>query len=410
MTYTAVNAILTERDRDTIARYARAGADVRADARAVRDPQRAAAAARLGRLRSAAKPKVILDDGGTDRGHRRLRAQHRAPHHRRVHAAGERDRGASPRIEQRMPALYRIHEPPDPLKVLAVRRVRDLARLQPRRRRPARSSRCTSRSWWSKIRGTPEERPIALLMLRTMQKARYDPMNVGHFGLAARNLHPLHVADPALSRSRRPSPAARAAAARSVTDERREELRRGAAGDRAPHLGDGAARRRSRARAACSGRRSASWPTRSATNSTATSPASRAFGLFVELIEHFVEGHGPRLDDGGRLLPLQRADAHAVRGEHQEEYRLGDRVARAGRPRRSRAAADRPRPRATCSTAVRDDERRRGPARSQARPRRSSGRRRRSSAARHGRRAAQEAAAGRRARPGRARRDRQSER
>ena len=37
MTYTAVNAILTEKDPATRERYRRAGADVRADGRAVRD-------------------------------------------------------------------------------------------------------------------------------------------------------------------------------------------------------------------------------------------------------------------------------------------------------------------------------------------------------------------------------------
>src|SRR6201982_2851286 len=36
-----------------------------------------------------------------------------------------------------------------------------------------------------KIHGKPEEKPIAMLMLRTMQKARYSPENLGHFGLAA---------------------------------------------------------------------------------------------------------------------------------------------------------------------------------------------------------------------------------
>ena len=35
-----------------------------------------------------------------------------------------------------------------------------------------------------RMHGTPEERPIAALMLRTMQKARYDEANLGHFGLA----------------------------------------------------------------------------------------------------------------------------------------------------------------------------------------------------------------------------------
>jgi ribonuclease R len=42
--------------------------------------------------------------------------------------------------------------------------------------------------------------PIAALMLRTMQKARYDAVSLGHFGLRGRALHPLHVADPPLSR------------------------------------------------------------------------------------------------------------------------------------------------------------------------------------------------------------------
>jgi len=36
-----------------------------------------------------------------------------------------------------------------------------------------------------KIHGKPEEKPIAMLMLRTMQKARYAPENMGHFGLAS---------------------------------------------------------------------------------------------------------------------------------------------------------------------------------------------------------------------------------
>src|SRR2546428_6587217 len=36
-----------------------------------------------------------------------------------------------------------------------------------------------------KIHGKPEAKPIAFLMLRTMQKARYAPENLGHFGLAA---------------------------------------------------------------------------------------------------------------------------------------------------------------------------------------------------------------------------------
>ena len=45
-----------------------------------------------------------------------------------------------------------------------------------------------------KIKGKPEEKPIAMLMLRTMQKARYDPTPVGHFGLAT--AHYAHFTSP----------------------------------------------------------------------------------------------------------------------------------------------------------------------------------------------------------------------
>ena len=61
-------------------------------------------------------------------------------------------------------------------------------------------------------------------------------------------------------------------------------------------------------------------------NSRATSPASRAFGLFIELIEHFVEGlvHVSTMaDDYYRFVE----GAHVLRGENtQKIYRLGDKV------------------------------------------------------------------------------------
>jgi hypothetical protein len=61
-----------------------------------------------------------------------------------------------------------------------------------------------------KIAGKPEEKPIAFLMLRTMQKARYDP-RISGTSASPRQLHALHVAHPALSGSGRPSIAARVA-------------------------------------------------------------------------------------------------------------------------------------------------------------------------------------------------------
>ena len=86
---------------------------------------------------------------------------------------------------ERGPGLYRVHEQPDLLKVAQFEEFiggfgHSLG--APRARSgPGTFSACSRNLRY------PEERPIAFLMLRTMQKARYAPMNLGHFGLAAAN-------------------------------------------------------------------------------------------------------------------------------------------------------------------------------------------------------------------------------
>src|SRR5262249_32111765 len=84
------------------------------------------------------------------------------------------------------PALYRIHEPPDAVKVLKFEEFisgfgyglgASLADMRP----------IHFQKLIERIHGKPEEKPIAFLMLRTMQKARYAPENLGHFGLAAKS-------------------------------------------------------------------------------------------------------------------------------------------------------------------------------------------------------------------------------
>jgi len=83
-----------------------------------------------------------------------------------------------------MPALYRVHETPDPVRVLEfedfVAPLGESLRVAADAVHPRDFQQLVDR-----IHGTPEERPIAVLMLRTMQKARYDAANLGHFGLAA---------------------------------------------------------------------------------------------------------------------------------------------------------------------------------------------------------------------------------
>src|SRR5262245_50397503 len=81
-------------------------------------------------------------------------------------------------------ALYRVHEPPDPLRVEEFEEfISSLGYslgAPSHALEPVHFQRLVER-----MHGKPEEKPIAFLMLRTMQKARYDEANLGHFGLAA---------------------------------------------------------------------------------------------------------------------------------------------------------------------------------------------------------------------------------
>ncbi|HWB82874.1 MAG TPA: VacB/RNase II family 3'-5' exoribonuclease [Bryobacteraceae bacterium] len=110
------------------------------------------------------------------------------------------------------PAIYRIHEKPDPKRVMEfeemaahfghslgvgaipVRRfgMTDRHRDGTKRRRefvmPDSNSPVTSRQYQqlvAKIEGKPEERILSYLMLRSLKQARYSAENVGHFALAA---------------------------------------------------------------------------------------------------------------------------------------------------------------------------------------------------------------------------------
>ena len=82
------------------------------------------------------------------------------------------------------PAIYRVHETPDAAKVEAFSAFvaalgHDLGAAGGAVK-PHHFQRLVDR-----VSGSAVERPVALLMLRTMQQARYDTDNVGHFGLAA---------------------------------------------------------------------------------------------------------------------------------------------------------------------------------------------------------------------------------
>lgn len=86
--------------------------------------------------------------------------------------------------QREVPTLYRIHEPPDPAKLVEFREFvshfgYDL---------PVKEGKITPgalQQFLAQADGKPEERMVNQLLLRCMKQARYAAENVGHFGLAA---------------------------------------------------------------------------------------------------------------------------------------------------------------------------------------------------------------------------------
>jgi ribonuclease R len=365
MTYTAVNAILTDRDPDVMARYERLVPtfEVMRDLFHVLHGRRR----RRGSVDfDLPEAKIVLDEEGLVEN---IIAHERNIAHRLIEEfmllANET---VARHLEtHEMPTLYRIHEPPNPLKVLEFDEF--VTSLGYSLGAPAGGSLKPShfQKLVDRIRGTPEERPIAFLMLRTMQKARYDPMNMGHFGLAAPTYthftspirrYPDLVVHRTLREQRHTN----------VSDERRAEL-----DEELPDVGRHTSNMEVRATEA--ERELVQWKkvrfmadkVGDTFDGYVTGVAS--FGLFIELIEHYVEGlvHVSTMADDYYRYSEQ---THSLLGENTKKvYRLGDKVTvqvvRVDQERRQIDLALE-----EILDAVRQDERRRGPQRSHVRPKR----------------------------------------
>jgi ribonuclease R len=287
-------------------------------------------------------------------------------------------------LEKRaVPALYRIHEEPDPAKVEIFEGF--LSTLgyalagPPDELEPANFQRLVE-----KVRGKPEERPIAFLMLRTMQKARYDATNVGHFGLAADTY--THFTSPIRRYPDLVVHRVLRASRHGASQEDRE-----AWADELPEIARHTSERERRANDA--ERELVQWKkVRFMADKVGDEfdgyvTGVSAFGLYIELIEHFVEGMvhvSTMADDYYRFVER----AHVLRGEKNGRvYRLGDRVTvqviRVDLERRQIDLGL-----AEILDAVRKSERHRGPRTSAARPKKEERRRtpRRQERGRRGRR------------------------
>ena len=321
MTYTAVNGILTDRDPELLQRYAPLVPmfeQMRDLFQILNDARR-----RRGSIDfDLNEAEVIIDEGGMVEA---IIALQRNVAHRLIEEFMllANETVASYLEAQGAPALYRIHEEPDILKVakfedfisgFGYSLAAPVNALRPRH----------FQKLLEKIHGKPEEKPIAFLMLRTMQKARYAPENLGHFGLAASSY--THFTSPI---RRYPDlvvhRALRAARHASLTEEAREEWN-----DELPEIARHTSEMERRADDA--ERELVQWKkvkfmadkVGDEFEGYVTGVAS--FGLFIELVEHFVEGMvhvSTMADDYYRFVE----SAHLLRGENTHKvYRLGDKV------------------------------------------------------------------------------------
>jgi ribonuclease R len=225
--------------------------------------------------------------------------------------------------EHGVPALHRVHEAPDLKKVedfemfistLGYSLAHTGHGIKPKH----------FQKLIDRMKGTPEERPIAALMLRTMQKARYDATSLGHFGLAAEyythftspiRRYPDLVVHRMLRESRQGA----------ISGSRREELEEELP-EVAKHTSEMERRADEAERELLQWKKVRFMADKVGDEFDGYITGVAPFGMFVELIEHYVEGlvHiSSMADDYYRYHEQQ----HVLRGENTKKiYRLGDKV------------------------------------------------------------------------------------
>ena len=378
MTYTEVNAILTEKDAATIHKYEALVPLFEAmhELFGILNRRRH----RRGSVDFDLKePEIVLDDQGMVEA---IVAAERNVAHRIIEEFMllANETVAEYLDEQDAPALYRIHEKPDPLKVEQFEEFISTLGYSLGTAadgvKPKHFQKLVER-----MRGTPEEKPIAFLMLRTMQKARYEPSNLGHFGLAAGSY--THFTSPI----RRYPDLVVHRSLREARHGRMNEERKDTLAEDLPEIARHTSERERRADDA--ERELVQWKkVRFMADKVGDEfegyvTGVSAFGLYIELVEHFVEGMvhvSTMADDYYRFVER----AHLLKGENTGRiYRLGDQV------RVQVVKVDMERRQVDLGLSeildrVRDSERNRGPRRSKAEPKREAPRRK-AGAARKGR-------------------------
>ncbi len=321
MTYTAVNAILTDRDPEQIAAH-------RPLVPMFEQMHELFGILNARRRRRGAidfdlpEAEVVLGESGQIED---IIATERNVAHRIIEEFMllANETVATHLVEHNTPALHRVHESPD------AKKVEDFeAFITTLGYSLAASGQAAKPKHFQKLidrmKGSPEERPIAALMLRTMQKARYDAASLGHFGLAAE--HYTHFTSPirrypdlVVHRMLRESRHTQISAARY--EELEEELP-----EVAKHTSEMERRGDEAERELLQWKKVRFMADKVGDEYDGYITGVAPFGLFVELIEHYVEGlvhMSSMADDYYRFIEQQ----HVLRGENTKKiYRLGDKV------------------------------------------------------------------------------------
>ncbi|MDD4775707.1 MAG: ribonuclease R [Syntrophomonas sp.] len=181
MTYTAVNRILDEDDAETLRSYPELIEDFRL-MKELADILRAERMKRGALDFDFPEPKVIVDEKGF-------------PLEIRVRSSGSgelliedfmikaNEVVAEHLLKNEAPALYRVHEKPEGDSLTRLNNVLGVFghKLPENRINPQAFQKILAG-----IKGTPGEKTISLMLLRSMKHARYAPQALGHFGLASR--------------------------------------------------------------------------------------------------------------------------------------------------------------------------------------------------------------------------------
>jgi ribonuclease R len=321
MTYTAVNAILTERDEATMQEYAPLVPmfEQMHELFVILNERRR----RRGSIDfDLPEAEVILSELGHIED---IIASERNVAHRLIEEFMllANETVAAHLVANEVPALHRVHETPD------VKKVEDFeAFITTLGYSLAATGRSPTPKQFQKlidrIRGTPEERPIAALMLRTMQKARYDAASLGHFGLATE--HYTHFTSPI---RRYPDLIVHRLLRESrhgeMTPARRDDLVEDLP-EIAKHTSEMERRADEAERELLQWKKVRFMADKVGDEYEGFITGVAPFGLFIELSEHYVEGlvHiSSMADDYYRFVEPQ----HVLRGESTKTiYRLGDKV------------------------------------------------------------------------------------